>query len=135
MNAEPLVISRLKSLLDIGLRIEELKLLKNGWLNGKGLAPVHDGLDRLALAFDKNYPADALPLPHLYSTPEGRVRAEWSLHPNEISLEIDVRSQKGSWHNLDLENDAEDTQEVDLNQETGWEWLVSQIRQHSEMNG
>ena len=48
--------------LDVRVRIDELKLLRNGWLDGKGHALSHTGLDTLAAAFDRHFPVD-LPLP------------------------------------------------------------------------
>ncbi|MGL4422848.1 MAG: hypothetical protein ACRCZF_19430, partial [Gemmataceae bacterium] len=50
--------------LDIRLRLDELKQLKSGWLDGKGDSLAHDGLDWLADAFDSSY-SDDVRLPYL----------------------------------------------------------------------
>jgi len=113
--------------LDIGVRIDELKLLKEGWLDGKGVPPARQGLDWLEKSFDVLYPADVA-LPYLFPTPEGRVLAEWSLPPWAPSVEIDLVAKSGDWHALNLETDAEDTRTLDLSNPTGWEWLAEQIR-------
>jgi hypothetical protein len=73
--------------LDIEIRLEELALLQDGWLDGKGRALDRASLIRLAQAFDEGFRPD-LPLPYLYPTPEGGVQAEWTLGLWEVSLEI-----------------------------------------------
>ena len=82
--------------LDVAARVEELGLLKDGWLDGKGLAPVSDGLNWLVGAFDRHYPDD-LPLPYLYPTAAGGVRTEWPAKPHEVSLDIDLKTRAGEW--------------------------------------
>ena len=47
---------------DISAQLDELRLMKNGWLEGEGLAPSHEGLDWLSRVFDDHYPEN-LPLP------------------------------------------------------------------------
>ena len=111
--------------LDIRVRIDELKQLRLGWLDGKGISPAHDGLDWLAQSFDLFY-AD-VPLPYLYPTPEGRVLAEWSHKPWSSSLEIDLTRKSGDWHTLNLDTDVEESRELDLTNPKDWEWLVQEI--------
>jgi hypothetical protein len=113
--------------LDIGVRIEELKLLERGWLNGKGLPPPPAGLDWLAGVFDREFPAD-LPLPYLYPTAEGGVRAEWCNKPYELSLEIDLKAKVGTWHALNLDDDTENARPLKLDDTTGWDWLAEEVR-------
>jgi hypothetical protein len=116
---------------DFGARLEELKLLKVGWLDGKGIPPAQDGLNWLAAEFDRSYPDD-LPSPYLYPTAEGGVRAEWSILTYELSLEIDVKLHVGNWHALDLENDAEETGTLNLDAPPDWEWLAAKVRRLME---
>jgi hypothetical protein len=116
--------------LDIRVRVDELKLLKPGWLDGKGISPAHEGLNWLADSFDTFYPDD-IPLPYLFPTPEGRVFAEWSLTPWSPSLEIDLARKTGVWHGLHLDTDAEEIQEINLTAPKDWEWLAQQIRRFS----
>lgn len=112
--------------LDTRVRIEALKLLEKGWLDGQGVAPPHDGLDWLADAFDSLYP-DESPLPYLFPTPEGRLLAEWSIAPWAVSLEIDLVAKSGQWHSLNLDTDVEETRDLDLTIPTDWEWIVEQL--------
>ena len=63
-------ISILKAL-DISAQLDDLRLMKNGWLEGEGLAPPPEGLDWLSQAFDDHY-SENLPPPYLYPTEEGR---------------------------------------------------------------
>lgn len=119
--------------LDVGARIDELKLLKHGWLDGNGFSPAHESLDWLAGVFDRYLPDD-LPLPYLYPTPEGGVRAEWSIKPYELSLNIDLTARTGGWHSLNLDDDDEQSRTLNLNDATAWEWLAGEVRRLAEVN-
>ena len=113
--------------LDIGVRIDELKLLKDGWLDGKGVLLARQGLDWLEKSFNVMYPTDVA-LPYLFPTPEGRVLAEWSQPPWAPSVEIDLVGKSGDWHAVNLETDVEDTRTLDLTNPSDWEWLAERIR-------
>ena len=113
--------------LDVRARVEELKLLRNGWLDGKGLAPPPAALDWLTSTFEEHYPDD-LRLPYLFPTPAGRVLAEWSLAPWSLSLEIDAGAKRGYWHALNLDTDGEADKELDLVSGDDWAWLAEQVR-------
>jgi hypothetical protein len=113
--------------LDVGARIEELKLLKHGWLDGKGAAPTPDGLRWLAEAFDRNY-SDDLRLPYLFATPEGNVLAEWSLKPWAPSLEVNIAERTAEWHALRLDSDEEETKSLSLDDAAAWRWLAERLR-------
>ena len=88
--------------LDIRAQLDELRLLKDGWLEGEGLSPPAPGLDWLQNAFDRHFPDDAPP-PHLYPTESGGVQAEWSIGSLEISLDLNLDTRSGEWHALDTE--------------------------------
>lgn len=117
--------------LDTSARLDELRSLKNGWLEGRGVKPSHEGLNWLSLAFAQHYPED-IPLPLLYPTEEGGVRAEWPLGQHEASLEINLATHAAEWHALSVETDDEDSKTLNLNEADDWEWLIEQIQQ---MNG
>jgi hypothetical protein len=119
--------------LNVAARIDELRLLKNGWLNGKGIAPVHDGLNWLVGAFDRHFPDD-LPLPHLYPTAEGGVRAEWTARSQELSLDIDLMERTSEWHLLNLDDDAEQSRKLNLDDAKDWQWLIAELREFAEAN-
>ena len=114
--------------LDVGARIEDLRLLKDGWFEGRGRGLDCDGLNWLSQAFDRHYP-DELPYPYLYPTPEGGLRAEWSIEPHEISLEIDLSSHSGVWHCLNMENDEPNERVLNLDKDDDWQWLSQQLQQ------
>ena len=117
--------------LDISARLDDLRLMKNGWLEGEGLAPSHEGLDWLLRVFNDHYPEN-LPLPYLYPTEEGGVQAEWSLGPKEVSLEIELSSHSGEWHALDMETNTVSERTLNIENVSDWKWLVEQIRQMNQ---
>ena len=98
--------------LDVPARLDELRSMEDGWLDGYGKAPDHRGLDWLTRTFERNYPDD-LPLPYTYPTPEGGVQMEWSLNSNDISLEIDLFTHIGEWHHFDMNTDESHVRELD----------------------
>ncbi len=112
--------------LDIRTRVEELKALKPGWLDGKGLVHSRDGLDWLGDSFEALDPEE-LPRPYLYPTPEGSVLAEWQQKPWSLSLEIDLEAKVGEWHALNLETDIEETATINLRNFEGWSQLAQSV--------
>ena len=57
--------------LDIPAQLDDFRHMQDGWLEGEGLAPSHDGLDWLTATFTQRYQTE-LPLPYIYPTPERR---------------------------------------------------------------
>ena len=55
--------------LDIPAQLDDFRHMQDGWLEGEGLAPSHDGLDWLTATFTQRYQTE-LPLPYIYPTPE-----------------------------------------------------------------
>ena len=117
--------------MEIREQLQKLRKLQDGWLDGEGRAPDRAGLDWLSSAFDQQFPSD-LALPYMYPTPEGHVRAEWSLPPHEISLEIDLEDDSGEWHHLNLETDKGETRSLDLDDTAEWGWVSKSVRRLSE---
>src|SRR5262249_40569527 len=99
--------------LDFQAQLDDLRTLRDGWLDGNGYAPTTDGLDWLAEAFEDHY-SDNLRPPYVYPVPEGGVRLEWSIAPQDVSLEINLRERSGEWHSLNLETDEEEVQLLNL---------------------
>jgi len=112
---------------DIPTRLEELRKIKDGWLDGKGVEPSSDGLDWLAQCFESFYPEDG-PLPYIFPTAEGGVQAEWSSGGHEISLEIDLESHSGEWHDLDMSSLKDDFKVLNLNESDTWLWISKYIQ-------
>jgi len=121
--------------LDVPSRLDELRLLKDGWLDGRlGKAPDSTGLDLLRAAFEGHYAKDLI-LPYLYPTAEGGIQAEWTLGKAGITLDIELPSQRAVWHSLDLESHEEHSQDLDLSSVEGWHWVNQQIRLSSRAQG
>ena len=113
--------------LDIRAQLDELRLLKDGWLEGEGLSPPAPGLDWLQNAFDRHFPDDA-PLPHLYPTESGGVQAEWSIGSLEISLDLNLDTRSGEWHALDTEAGKVEERTLDGDDDSrDWKWLARRI--------
>lgn len=121
-------MSEMNQLLDISARLNELRCLKHGWLEGSGCAPSHAGLDWLSQVFRQHYPGD-LPLPYLYPTAIGGVQAEWSLKPFEITLDIDLAAHSVQWRAMNMDTSTDVSRPLNLDQAKDWGWLVDQIRQ------
>lgn len=117
---------RRPALLDVPAQLDDFRDLRDGWYEGDGLAPPHDGLDWLADRFGKYYPKDT-PLPYAYPTFEGGVRMEWSYRNNAIILEIDLRSHRGEWLWFDRDSDAEQERVLDLDDRECWDWLAAAV--------
>ena len=114
--------------LDIETRLEELALLKDGWLDGKGKALDQGSLKRLALAMERWFDAD-LPLPYLYPTPEGGVQAEWSLGQAEVSLEFSFPGLNAALQVVDLVTGECQDHELPLGEEErNWDMVNETIK-------
>jgi hypothetical protein len=107
-------------LLDVPARLDELKLLKAGWLNGEGKPLDNALLDKLGHYFTTYYPSE-LPLPYTFPTVNGGVQFEWRFGDAWPEIEIDLASFRGEW----LSNDDEVT--IDLSSAEGWTDLSKRI--------
>ena len=110
----------------IGSQLDQLRLLQDGWLEGKGLSPPESSLDWLQDAFDRHFPDEA-PLPHLYPTETGGVQAEWSIGSMEISLDLDLDTRSGEWHALDTDAGKVEERTLDGDDSSDWKWLARRI--------
>ena len=118
--------------LDVPARLDELRAMQDGWLDGDGKAPSHAGLDWLSASFERHFPDD-LPLPHLYPTPEGGIEAEWSLGVHSVIFEIHFDTYRGEWLRFAKDNDDdEDSKTLDLSKASSWEWFSGEIRRMAE---
>ena len=114
--------------LHVGAQLGELRLLRNDWLDGDGIEPSANGLKWLRNAFECNY-TDKLPLPHLFPTETGGVQAEWSIGPNEITLDVNLETHLGEWHVLDMESDDVCERTLNCDDDGDWKWLVDRIKE------
>ena len=120
--------------LDIRAQLDELRLLKDGWLEGEGLSPPATGLDWLRSAFTRHFPDEA-PLPHLYPTERGGAQAEWSIGPHEVTLEFDLDSHSGEWHALDRVTGEALERKFNGDDSSDWKWLIGQIEAMRALEG
>jgi hypothetical protein len=109
--------------LDVPSRIDELRSLEDGWLDGHGKAPPTKGLNWFAQTFEERFP-DSLPLPHVYPTEDGGIRAEWSIDSREMSLDVDLESHLAAWHCWCQNTDADEGASLDLAADEGWRDLA-----------
>lgn len=100
--------------------------LENGWLDGEGQAPTAEGIEWLASMFKAHYP-NAAPVPYAYPTVEGNIQVEWSLGAREITLEVDIETKKGFWHELNVETNSEYENDFDVNTQENWDWIMGKI--------
>ena len=119
--------------LDVPARLDDLRAMHNGWLDGTGSAPSHRGLDWFSSDFDRYYPPD-VPTPYTYPTPEGGIQLEWSLGSQEVSLKVNLDTKVAIWHQLDVSDSSDDGQEQELilDNASGWNWLGQEILRLSE---
>ena len=114
--------------LDVAARLEEFRVLEDGWFEDTGKAPDLRGLDWLAGQFNRNFPDD-LPLPYTFPTPKGGVEMEWSFDRQSLHLEIDIVGHRGNWLRYDkYADDNEEERDLDLNDESDWSWFAGEIR-------
>lgn len=113
---------------DFSSRLDEFRVIQDGWLDGDGKAPSLQGLDWLSASFKRHYRSADLPLPHIYPTPEGGVSLEWAIGPHRVSLEIDLDAHEADWHCLNLSTGESYEQDLQLDSPQGWAWLASELR-------
>ena len=116
------------SSIPVRMRLDELRRLKDGWLDGLGKAPTAESLDWLARTFCAQYSAD-LPRPYIYPTAEGGVQLEWSLGSREASLEILLDDRSAEWHVLDLSSDEQEVRSLNLDEAESWGWLARRLKE------
>ena len=114
--------------LDVAARIDELKLLTDGWLDGAGKALDSAALDWVQELFGTHFP-NHLQLPFLYPTPDGGIQAEWSIGTTEITLEIDLKEQTGDWHQYDSESEDEIVESLHFKESDAIAWVVHRIEE------
>ena len=113
--------------LDVISRIDQFRQMRDGWLDGAGLAPPSAGLDWLANQL-KVCKVEEIPVPYLYPTPTGGVRLEWSLPPHEATLEIDLHTHVAEWHALDVDTEADESRTLHLDTEADAKWWRECVR-------
>lgn len=113
--------------LDIHARLEELRHLKQGWLDGEGKPFDPDGMDWLEGSVRDHYAA-GMPLPHIYPSPDGQILFEWKINSRSASLEINLAERTGYWHVFDLKSRGDSSEEdLALGNADGWDRLADRL--------
>lgn len=99
--------------LDPRVQLEKLKVLRDGWLDGEGVALSLDLLTRVGAWFDEHL-SDDTTLPRLYPTPEGGVEAEWLIDRLDVSIEFDEAAGSIEWHAMDLDTGVADQKTIEF---------------------
>ena len=112
---------------DVPAQMDDLRNLKDGWYDGDGLATSHKGLDWLDARLSNEYEC-RLPLPRIYPTFEGGVQLEWSIGPNDASLEVNLSDRSGYWHKLNLHTDRDEERVLNLEDGGECNWLSARLQ-------
>ena len=113
--------------LDVTSQLDDLRRLKDGWYDGDGFAPSHEGLDWLDDKMKDEYSGD-LPCPYIYPTFEGGVQMEWSIGPYETEIEINLNDHTGEWLWIEITSEDGGEKVLNLDDSDSWAWLASEIR-------
>jgi hypothetical protein len=114
--------------LDISTRLEEISLLSDGWLDGKGRGFNKETLKALVELFEHGYP-DRLPLPYLYPTAEGGIQAEWDGSSWSVSLEIELPQLQAKYHGLSKKFDETFESVFVLSDPEEWKLFLGKLAQ------
>jgi len=116
--------------LDVPSRIEELRSLGNGWLDGEnGIALSDNDLTWFSDAFELNFDNDLM-LPYLFPTPEGGLLLEWTINEHDLSLEVFLVKHSAQWHDYNMTTEEEEERVLDLNKSSDWLWISKKIRNY-----
>lgn len=92
---------------DLEVRVEELKQLQKGWLDGDQGDPLdHSGLEQVHALLAGLAEQEELPIPYLYPTVEGCLRAEWTVGTWELSAVINLAEGTTSLDAVDADTGA-----------------------------
>lgn len=105
-------------------RLDVLRSLKKGWLEGGGKAPSDKVLN---FVYDKFTDEESLPMPYIFPTEAGGIELEWTCGSNDVSIEIqpDLTSE---FHILNLGTGEDHFEEVDLSDDEKWNVLFKQLK-------
>ena len=117
---------------DVDVSLDEFRNLRDGWLDGDGVAPRHSNLDWLSSVFGRYYPGD-LPLPHTYPTVNGGVSLEWSFDGREAHIEIDLERCTGEWFVINMKTGkSEEEEDMNLDDPKNWLQIADRLRRLKE---
>ena len=97
----------------VNARFDELAALPQGWFDDETPPLEREGLSNVR-AFLVEAVKEGVPAPHVYPTPEGEARAEWSFRGWEVSANFNLVESTVWIHASDLEGDDDRECEIDL---------------------
>lgn len=108
-------------------RLKRLLELEDGWLFGEGTSYKEEQIN---LLIDKltNLYDDDLPTPIAFPMENGDVQLTWLSDDFDITLDINLDTFNSSLHDLNFKTKDEVTNELDLNEIEGWEFINGYIR-------
>jgi len=112
-------------------RLDELRELKDGWLDGSGRSLNSTDLARFESLFAAQYSSE-LPRPFVYPTTEGGIQLEWTSGSIEVSIEVELHTGKGQYHHLDLATGAAIDLSIDLHQPSWVKQFSTSMRDATE---
>lgn len=113
----------------LAAKFEELSGLGDGWYDGKGKAPAHEKLDKLASHMVGHYP-ESLALPAIVPTPEGNLLLEWDAE-GDPSVDIDLAAMTASYHSFSLCG-GEKERDFGLSDEAHWPLFFEFLQENIE---
>jgi len=113
--------------LDVPIRLQELAKLKDGWFDGEGKPLPEQGLAWFSGSFAANFDSE-LSLPYLYPTPEGMLRAEWTIRDWEISMDVNLNTKSVEYQALQTSSEECDEFSISLADDEGWQRLNSALQ-------
>lgn len=111
------------------MRLSELSALKDGWLDGEGVALQKEFLMWLDKCFEDKYPS-TLPLPHLFPMPNGGISAEWFEHEHECRCDTVLEINPDHSGSIYCDED-ENGKTINLD-ENGWQQVSNCISDLNE---
>lgn len=121
-------VNRVGTRVDVPIRLQELATLKNGWLDGEGIAPKRDELSLLLKLFN-NYFDFGLPLPYVYPTLTGGIQMEWRYSNYDVSLDVDFNTNSAYFNALNLVTGAEEDYSIEFTTAEGWEAINKSLNE------
>lgn len=126
MKTDAVGSSRVLDPLDVQARLEELRRLEPGWLDGEGEAFDPEGITWLEASMRDHY-VTGTPMPHIFPSPDGEVVFQWKIGHTSATLEIDLREKSGYWHALDLSTRKDSDADLELDGAAGWRCLAERL--------
>lgn len=109
--------------LNISHQLDRIRELRDGWLDGEGMAPSCDGIRWIESTLRRYLPMDFSPV-YLYPTETGGILLEWSIESTAASLEVNLESHTGIWHELNMRSGEELEKEMNLDKGEDWQYIV-----------